>query len=202
MGLLDDAQAKAKVLAGLLADYYQNGAQAYFPTEADVKARPDLAKGLLQFVPGPGDAIAGYDAMQSAKQGNYGEAALNGVGLLPFIPAMGGMTKKAGDYLYHGTGEGAFRKILEKGLSPVNGKGYLSDSEQYARTYASRKGAPFGERVLRVKKADSFVPDTSNSGGDYLFNSVIPTSNIEVNVNGKWIPIDSYSDESIGILRR
>jgi hypothetical protein len=98
MGLLDDTYAKAKALAGLLADSYQTGAQAYFPNEQDVKARPDLAKGLLQFVPGPGDAISGYDAVQSARQGNYGEAALNGIGMLPFLPAMGGMIKETGNF--------------------------------------------------------------------------------------------------------
>jgi hypothetical protein len=53
----------------------------------------ELAKGLLGFTPVVGDAISGYDAYQSAKQGNYGEAALNGLGLLPFVPAMGGVLK-------------------------------------------------------------------------------------------------------------
>lgn len=53
----------------------------------------ELAKGLLGFTPIVGDAISGYDAIQSARQGNYGEAALNGLGLLPFVPALGGMTK-------------------------------------------------------------------------------------------------------------
>lgn len=52
-----------------------------------------LAKGLLGFVPGVGDAISGYDAIQSAREGNYGEAALNAVGLLPFVPSLGGMTQ-------------------------------------------------------------------------------------------------------------
>lgn len=48
---------------------------------------------ILDFTPVVGDAKAGYDAYQSAKQGNYGEAALNGIGLLPFVPAMGGVVK-------------------------------------------------------------------------------------------------------------
>lgn len=54
----------------------------------------ELAKGLLSFTPVVGDAISGYDAYQSAKQGNYGEAALNGLGLLPFVPAFGGLIGK------------------------------------------------------------------------------------------------------------
>lgn len=55
----------------------------------------ELAKGLLGFTPVVGDAISGYDAIQSARQGDYLGAALNGVGLLPFVPAMGGVIKKA-----------------------------------------------------------------------------------------------------------
>lgn len=43
--------------------------------------------------PGAGDVQAGYEAINSAQQGNYGEAGLNALGVLPFIPALGGITK-------------------------------------------------------------------------------------------------------------
>lgn len=161
MGLLDDAKEKAKALAGLLASYYQTGAQMYFPNEADVKARPDLAKGLLQFVPGPGDAISGYDAIQSAKQGNYGEAALNGVGLLPFIPALGGLTVFHGsphkfskfDMSKIGTGEGA--QAYGHGL-------YMAESPKVAKEYADKlaqgkpylDGKPFDQALKELPISD------------------------------------------------
>ncbi len=80
MGLLD-----------FLKDAYTRGAGILAPNQADVNYRPEIAKGLLSFVPGTGDAISGYDAVQSARQGNYGDAALNGIGLLPFVPSMGGV---------------------------------------------------------------------------------------------------------------
>jgi hypothetical protein len=70
--------------------------------EVPKNAPTEVAKGLLGFTPGIGDAISGYDAVQSARQGNYGEAALNGLGLLPAIPSMGfamhmGHAKKGGE---------------------------------------------------------------------------------------------------------
>lgn len=55
-------------------------------------APTEVAKGLLGFVPGIGDAISGYEAVQAARQGNYGEAGLNALGLLPFVPYLGGVT--------------------------------------------------------------------------------------------------------------
>ncbi len=54
-------------------------------------------QGLLnvnQFVPVTGDIQSGIMAGQDVKQGNYGSAALNALGLLPFIPALGGVIAK------------------------------------------------------------------------------------------------------------
>lgn len=54
-------------------------------------------QGLLnvnQFVPVTGDIQSGIMAGQDVSKGNYGSAALNSLGLLPFIPALGGITKK------------------------------------------------------------------------------------------------------------
>lgn len=52
----------------------------------------ELAKGLLGFTPGVGDAISGLEALRAAKEGKYGEAGLNALGLLPFVPSLGGVT--------------------------------------------------------------------------------------------------------------
>jgi len=56
----------------------------------------DRVKGGLSPLPVIGDAISGYDAYQSAKKGNYGEAALNAIGLLPLIPGLAGTIKNVG----------------------------------------------------------------------------------------------------------
>ena len=53
----------------------------------------ERVKGGASALPVIGDAISGYDAYQSAKQGDYLGAALNAVGLLPIIPGLAGITK-------------------------------------------------------------------------------------------------------------
>jgi len=50
-----------------------------------------------EWVPGPSDVISGYDAVEAFKKGNYGEAALNAVGILPGIPAMAGVIRKSSE---------------------------------------------------------------------------------------------------------
>jgi hypothetical protein len=60
------------------------------------KRNKQAVGGLLdvnQFIPVSGDIQSGIMAGQDLSQGNYGSAALNAVGLLPFVPALGGMTK-------------------------------------------------------------------------------------------------------------
>ena len=48
----------------------------------------------MSMIPKPiGDVASGLLAIDDVRKGDYGSAALNGVGLLPFVPAMGGMTK-------------------------------------------------------------------------------------------------------------
>ena len=106
-------------------------------------------------------------------------------------------------YLYHGTGEGAFRRIREEGLTPqAEGKYlYFADRESYADTYAERKGNSFGNRVLRVKFDKNFTHDESTGlKGDYKTLAKIPASNLEVKDGGKWIPLEQYSNEEIGIM--
>lgn len=49
------------------------------------------AKFINSFMPITGDIQSGIEAGQDLKKGNYGSAALNAVGLLPFVPALGGV---------------------------------------------------------------------------------------------------------------
>jgi len=111
------------------------------------------------------------------------------------------INKVADEYLYHGTGEGAFRRIREEGLTPQGEKYlYFADKEQYAKTYAQRKGNSFGDRVLRVKKSDAYLPDENTTGGDFKIKNKINPNDIEIKHNGKWIPIQEFADENIGIM--
>lgn len=49
---------------------------------------------VMSLIPNPvGDVASGLLAVDDMRKGNYGEAALNGLGLLPFVPAMAGITR-------------------------------------------------------------------------------------------------------------
>ena len=119
-------------------------------------------------------------------------------GLLSVGMAPLGITN-AVKWLYHGTGEGAFRNIKKQGLVPKNSKIYATDSLDYAKTYSARKGNPFGDRVLRMKEQD-FAVDASNKGGDYIRKSPVAVEELEVLVNGQWVPLSKYSNPDIGIF--
>lgn len=44
----------------------------------------------ISFTPGAGDLQSGYEALKSAKEGDWTNAGLNAVGVLPFVPALAG----------------------------------------------------------------------------------------------------------------
>jgi hypothetical protein len=89
---LDAPKRYASKIANVLSDAVSTGAEMY--GSASQPAPPEVVKGALSFAPVAGDAISAYDAYDAAKQGNYGEAALNAAGLLPFVPSLGGVLKK------------------------------------------------------------------------------------------------------------
>lgn len=122
--------------------------------------------------------------------------------ILDTLNPTGTLLKSEDPYLYHGTGEAAFRKIRQEGLKPSSdGKYiYLSDTEDYARTYSQRKGSPFGERILRIKRSDAITPDPDTGlMGDYKTLEPINPLDIEVRVGKKWVNIQDYFDEEINI---
>lgn len=64
---------------------------------ADWSARNQEAFGgmmnINQFLPITGDIQSGVQAAQDVKNKKYASALMNGIGLLPFVPAMGGVLK-------------------------------------------------------------------------------------------------------------
>jgi len=97
-------------------------------------------------------------------------------------------------WVYHGTSEGAFRRIREEGLT--GDKNYFADTEVYGESYATRKNG----RLLRTKQTDTMVSDVSNDGGDYISTQAVSPKNIEVRVGDKWVQIQEYTDESANIM--
>lgn len=51
----------------------------------------EIAKTAAGFTPVVGDIMSAYDAIRALQEKKYAEAALNAVGLLPFIPSLGGI---------------------------------------------------------------------------------------------------------------
>jgi hypothetical protein len=78
----------------------------------------DVAKTALGFTPIVGDVMAGYDAIQAARQGNYGEAALNAVGLLPFVPPMAGIFVGKGSKTWNKAMNDLAQDLEKRGMSP------------------------------------------------------------------------------------
>lgn len=80
MGLLDAAR-----------QYLNDAAPGGLLNPEWTPERTDAAKSLLGLTPVVGDAVSAFDAIQSARSGQWGDAALNAVGLVPLVPSLGGM---------------------------------------------------------------------------------------------------------------
>lgn len=65
-----------------------------FGNNSDNQRTVDAMKGMLGLIPGgAGDVAAGGLALDDLRRGDYTSAALNGVGILPYVPALAGMVK-------------------------------------------------------------------------------------------------------------
>lgn len=80
MGLLDAAR-----------QYLNDAAPGGLLNPEWTPERTDAAKSLLGLTPVVGDAVSAFDAIQSARAGQWGDAALSAVGLVPLVPSLGGM---------------------------------------------------------------------------------------------------------------
>lgn len=85
------APAPRNKLWGALKQYFQDAMLGGALNAEWTPQRVEAAKLGLGFTPVVGDIMSGYDAVQAARQGNYGEAALNAVGVLPFVPSLAGV---------------------------------------------------------------------------------------------------------------
>ena len=77
----------------------------------------------IGLTPGAGDLQSGYEAYNSAREGNYGEAGLNALGVLPFIPALGGITKNIKPETLEQLGKYFDESAIEAIKAPLDYKG-------------------------------------------------------------------------------
>ena len=97
---IDEAQNSARLgdqlaRAKLVRDDIKR--QAMSNAKLSKRSWRDVLQDINGFIPVTGDIQSGVLAANDVKQGNYGSAALNGLGLLPFIPSLVGMIASKGD---------------------------------------------------------------------------------------------------------
>lgn len=104
---------------------YRNRQGGYITPEQ----QQGLFSTLLDFTPVVGDIKSGIESLTALKQGNYLDAALSGVGVLPFIPSITKSipTKQLENVLYRGTND-----ISQKSKS---GFIWTSPEKEYAAKY-------------------------------------------------------------------
>ena len=153
----------------------------------------DIALFANSFAPVTGDIQSGVMAAQDVAEGNYGSAALNAVGLLPFVPALGGVISGYGknaneianilkpfhpniDADLMGDKAITLSKIIAKDKNAGNGTNFMNDLTELA----DKKGlkinlspsADFGGNKNRLKdfyKRFGFV-ENKGKNKDFTIN--------------------------------
>ena len=130
-----------------LSVFEQGGLPELLKQGASEMYRNPIVNTAISLTPGAGDVQSGYEAVQSAKEGNWGEAGLNALGVLPFVPSMG----MIGKTVWHGSpkifDEFNLNLAKEGGSRSARGEGlYFSESPDFASSFraAGGEGGNFG----------------------------------------------------------
>lgn len=168
-----------------------NPAQAY-PAPPDLSLREYMEIAAMTQVPGVADVASGGLSLSDLMRGDYGSAALNGLGALPLVPAMGGVLKvskstaahRPSDAVisermlnqgywphdwYHGHAGNAFDKIDPKKLGSVtqtpgsSGAMFASRSRENAEGFARNAAKESGADTTNVMRL-RIAPDKGGAG--------------------------------------
>ena len=135
----------------------------------------DFALQANQFAPVTGDIQSGILAANDLSQGNYGSAALNAVGLLPFIPSIGGTIKNS--------------NVLNDVISPYKKQGLIIDA------YLSKNKPEITVSKIQVPK------DMRNKGiGTSAMQDIIDYANKTKNAVSL-SPSTDFGASSVGRLK-
>lgn len=86
------------------------------PSDAGLPSPREFGEVLANSqAPGLSDVMSGLLALDDLRKGDYGSAGLNGLGLLPFVPALGGMLKVKGNMLGRLPTDPAAYTVVSKG---------------------------------------------------------------------------------------
>lgn len=163
--------------------------------------------------------LLGFNSLEEAEelyeyQIKDGDVEMDDIGEVPFdyiFDKLGDETKQdekvaapmaVPNVVYHGTNVGRAIKIAEKGLLSGQEAGnttaehaYLCDKEQYAKSYADRKGGSTGV-VLRITGVAGLEPDqNTGSKGDYKTKEKITPDHIEIKTAKGWEPITDWAQQ-------
>ena len=128
-----------------------------------------------QFIPVTGDIQSGVQAASDIKNKKYASALLNSIGLLPFVPAMGGtIAKKVPEFIYHGTSPKAAKAIEKQGFDigkSADGGIWFTSDPNIGEVAATGKGGiikrtlPENIKLGSYDEADKyFIDELINQG--------------------------------------
>jgi hypothetical protein len=167
----------------------------------------EAAMGINNFMPITGDIQSGIQAVQDFKKGDYLSGGLNAVGLLPFMPALGGIIKKrGGNWLEGGEGFNTFDNMLSTMSEHGFGNsGFPVDDKVYnmTRDYLKNRWGTEDDEVRKLlDKGISLRPDDYQDIGYTVFakrnreREGMPIENVATSEAGK--NYEDYTDMLIG----
>lgn len=156
---------------------------------------------LTGFVPGVSDVQSGLLASQDFQKGNYGSAALNTVGLLPFIPALGGMFIGKGSKVWNPENEQLFMQLEKQGLSPKEiwaKTGTLRGADKMLRQETSDLGSKITDNVYEGIKTNKRYegPMSEAFKNPELYNAYPEAKNVTTGMYAWHHPEGSYQAET------
>ena len=150
---------------------------------------PERAKNALEYVsmtPTPfGDAASGLLAGNYLMKGQFGDAGLEAIGLLPFVP---GMTKAVKKVWYHGSPYDIYN-TPEKWFKPVKGDSGVpvvwgTDDMLAAEGYARGESSFIPDANGKMPLTKSWYKDYDGKGGVYALRNK-GAKTFEYDANGK-----------------
>jgi hypothetical protein len=183
MGLLDTEYGTVNAKKPRNSDRIQQGV-------------PMNYRGLLeaaQNIPVAGDALSGGMAVYDAAKGDYGSAAMNAVGLLPFVPGVGGMIKgPMGRIAENGKDSNMLADMLERaGVKSGYGVSREGSAVSPSQYVTFRKPAKSGEdftRQVRISNHADKYPELASG----VRTSSDPTTEITFEQATNWLSKEGF----------
>jgi hypothetical protein len=183
--------AKAE-LAGREADLKSGGLPELLRKAGKEMYDNAAVNAAIGFTPGAGDIQAAVEALRSAKEGDWTGAALNGVGVLPFVPALAGTFVGKGSKTWDAVqaaealkridaGEDAAKVWKETGygVAPWDkmARSEIPDADAKFKMFPIDRDVSLGSAVSHGKASDAYPDIFESTRFNYAHPSTIPGFN-------------------------